>query len=90
MSSPASSWAGSSEIIVVPGDCPDDNLTSNHRPVIARFEMQEAGPSDALMATHPSPGAEGAGATTKLQLLQRLESLEAEMRRLKELIRRLP
>lgn len=91
VSSPASSWAGSSEIIVVPGDCPDDNLTSDHRPVIARFEMQEAGPSDALMETQPSPGAEGAGATTtKLQLLQRLEALEAEMRRLKELIRRLP
>ena len=90
VSTPASSWSGSSEIIVVPGDCPDDNLTPDHRPVIARFEMEEPGPSDALMRIQPSSEAEVSGATTKQQLLQRLEALEAEMRRLKELIRRLP
>ena len=90
VANPASSWSSSSEIIVVPGDCPDNNLTSDHRPVIARFEMQEPGPSDALMSIQPSSEAAVSGATTKQQLLQRLEALEAEMRRLKELIRRLP
>ena len=90
VSTPASSWSGSSEIIVVPGDCPDDNLTPDHRPVIARFEMQSPGPSDSLMAIQPSSEAEVPGGTTKQQLLQRLDALEAEMRRLKELIRRLP
>ena len=90
VSTPASSWSGSSEIIVVQGDCPDDDFTPDHRPVIARFEMPGAGPSDALMEIQPSSEAEVPGATTKQQLLQRLEALEAEMRRLKELIRRLP
>lgn len=82
VANPVPSWSSSSEIIVVAGDCPDNDLTPDHRPVIARFEMQEPVPSDASAAV--------SGATTKQQLLQRLEALEAEMRRLKELINRLP
>ena len=83
VANPVPSWSSSSEIIVVQGDCPDNDLTPDHRPVIARFEMQEPVPSDASAAAV-------SGVTTKQQLLQRLEALEAEMRRLKELISRLP
>ena len=34
---PAQSWRASSQIIVTAGDCPDDNRTSDHRPVMAQF-----------------------------------------------------
>jgi uncharacterized protein YraI len=33
----AQSWRAEVEIVVVPGDFPDDNTTSDHRPVLARF-----------------------------------------------------
>lgn len=34
----ARSWAGESDVIVHPGDFPDDDATSDHRPVVATFE----------------------------------------------------
>ncbi|MCA1568255.1 MAG: endonuclease/exonuclease/phosphatase [Acidobacteria bacterium] len=96
VSSPAQSWPATSEIIVVPGDCPDDNETPDHRPVIAKFEMQEATPLDLLMTIQPSLGvrpsleAVAPAGTRKQQLLQRIEALEAEMRAIKELIKQMP
>jgi hypothetical protein len=34
---PARDWHADSEILVAPGDFPDDTATSDHRPVLARF-----------------------------------------------------
>lgn len=34
----AASWAGESDVIVEPGDFPDDDATSDHRPVVATFD----------------------------------------------------
>ncbi|MEQ8554565.1 MAG: hypothetical protein RIC06_15070 [Cyclobacteriaceae bacterium] len=35
----AAGWLASSEVIVIPGDCPDSDETPDHRPVIAQFEF---------------------------------------------------
>jgi len=37
----AQTWRAESEIVVLPGDFPDDNTTSDHRPVLARFWPDE-------------------------------------------------
>jgi len=68
----ASGWQGSSEILAVPGDCPDDAERSDHRPVQAVFTMQDAGSPPPLLL--------------RAQILERLESLEAEVRRLNDLV----
>lgn len=34
---PAQQWRAQSEIVVAPGDFPDDTAKSDHRPVLARF-----------------------------------------------------
>jgi len=38
----AQSWRAEAEIVVVPGDFPDDASSSDHRPVLARFWPDEA------------------------------------------------
>ena len=40
---PAQKWPAESEIVVVPGDFPDDTAKSDHRPVLARFWPAGAG-----------------------------------------------
>ncbi len=39
VSGEAQTWNGTSEIVVRDGDVPDDEQTSDHRPVLARFEI---------------------------------------------------
>lgn len=78
----ARNWNGVGEILFDQASyCPDDNSTSDHRPVLARFDLSGAG------------GGGGGGQTTcaltaaqKNQLLQRVEELEEQMRGLRELI----
>lgn len=41
VSSGAMTWKASSEIIVIPGDCPDNDQTSDHRPLKAIFSLPE-------------------------------------------------
>lgn len=36
----ARSWRGVSDVVVRPGDFPDDDTTSDHRPIVATFEPQ--------------------------------------------------
>jgi hypothetical protein len=40
----AQGWQATSEIVVVAGDFPDTNRTSDHRPLLTRFQFGEAGP----------------------------------------------
>jgi hypothetical protein len=40
----AQSWSGTTEILVAPNDCNPSPLTSDHRPVIGRFNMGDAVP----------------------------------------------
>lgn len=46
----ARTWPAESEIVVVPGDFPDDNTSSDHRPVMARFW-----PDEQIVATPTQP-----------------------------------
>lgn len=46
----AQAWRAESEIVVVPGDFPDDDTTSDHRPVLARFW-----PAEQAIATPTQP-----------------------------------
>lgn len=73
----AKGWGGTSEILVAPGDCPDDNQTSDHRPVKAVFQLPNGAPQ-------PTADAE------RLQeVLERLRQLEEEVRQLRELVEEL-
>ncbi len=82
VSQPAFGWTASSVILVTPGDFPDTNQTSDHRPVLATFELV-AEPSSTTEALTPSAD------DLKRQLLGRIESLEAELQELKRLIQSL-
>jgi endonuclease/exonuclease/phosphatase family metal-dependent hydrolase len=50
----AQGWPAHSEIIVVAGDFPDDAGTSDHRPVLAWFQLPVAGGGESPVAT-PTP-----------------------------------
>lgn len=73
----ASTWAPSAEIVVVAGDCPDNNQTSDHRPVRASF-------------TVGGSLAGSGGGNSKLQMLQRISVMEAELAQLRTLVQQLP
>ena len=47
---PAQKWQAESQIVVVPGDFPDDTAKSDHRPVLARFWPAVAGQAAAAPA----------------------------------------
>lgn len=70
----AQGWAGVSEIVVVPGDCPDDETTSDHRPVRATFDLpnKEPLPTDSRGRMRV--------------ILERVSRLEGELRELRQLI----
>jgi hypothetical protein len=74
----ANGFRGTSEIVVEQGDCPDDENTPDHRPMLARLE--------AGGGTPPRP-ADGA---SREEILRRIEALEEELRRLKEMVRERP
>jgi endonuclease/exonuclease/phosphatase family metal-dependent hydrolase len=71
----ARAWTGSAEILVAPGDCGNAARNPDHRPVRAVFTRGAPAPTTVA---------------TKAELLQRLTALEAEMRRLREAVERLP
>jgi endonuclease/exonuclease/phosphatase family metal-dependent hydrolase len=79
---PAKSWLGSSEIIVKAGDFPDDADTSDHRPLLATFQIPAVGPV--------APMAPPSAAVTRAMILQRITALEAELSKLKALVQQLP
>ena len=75
VTAPARAWPATSEIVVAPGDCPDGPTKPDHRPVRTVFTLPSAPP---LVAT------------LKAQILQRLDSLAAELQRLRQLVQQLP
>jgi len=74
-STSALGWQKTSEIVTAANDCPDNNTTPDHRPVRAVLNM--------IAVPEPT-------VVTKEQLLQRITEIEAELARLKDLVRRLP
>lgn len=71
----AQSWAGTSEILVEPNDCDPSPRTSDHRPVVGRFN---------------AAGVVGGGRPTREQLLRRIEEIERQLNQLKEAVRQMP
>lgn len=71
----AQAWAGSSEILVEPNDCDPSPETSDHRPVVGRFN---------------AAGVVGGGRMTREQLLRRIEEIERQLQQLKEAVRQMP
>jgi hypothetical protein len=72
----AQTWVASSQIIVTPRDFPDDATVTDHRPVVAHFEIEEATP------IQPSP--------TKQDLLNQIAQLEQELEDLRALVEQMP
>lgn len=72
----AKQWEAISEIVVDEGDFPDDETTSDHRPVLAIFEITEAN--------------EAADGMTRDEILARIAELEAEIAELEALLEELP
>ncbi|MCI0641731.1 MAG: hypothetical protein L0Y72_23350 [Gemmataceae bacterium] len=72
----AKSWLGSSEIIVKQGDFPDNADTSDHRPVLGTFQIGAAIPAPPVV--------------TRAAILERIQLLEAELAKLKQLVQQLP
>lgn len=72
----ARAWAGTSEILVEPNDCDDTPLTSDHRPVVARFNASGLPPTS--------------GGPTREELLRRIEEMERQLQQLKETVRQIP
>lgn len=70
----AQSWSGTSEIIVEQNDCVASPLTSDHRPLVGRFNM----------------GGNGGILITKDQLLRRIEEIERQLVQLKDTVRSMP
>jgi hypothetical protein len=70
----AQSWAGTSEILVEPNDCDPSPQTSDHRPVVGRFN---------------AAGVAG-GRPTREELLRRIEEIERQLQQLKEAVRQMP
>jgi hypothetical protein len=73
------SISGESEIIVEPGDFPDNGRTPDHRPILATLTIGAEG------ATPPTPPT-----ITREELLQRLGELERQVADLRQLIEALP
>lgn len=71
----AQGWAGTSEILVEPNDCDPSPRTSDHRPVVGRFN---------------AAGVVGGGRPTREQLLRRIEEIERQLNQLKETVRQMP
>jgi hypothetical protein len=70
----AMNWPVMSEIIVEAGDFPDDETTSDHRPVLAEFQLPERQTPEEI----------------KRLLLERIDQLEAELAALRQLVEQLP
>lgn len=84
----ATGWEFESTILAVDGDFPDDARKSDHRPVAAVFRRQEG---DELVAGDLSDQVEADADTAEVPskrdaLLERIQELEVELDRLRELI----
>lgn len=80
VSGAAKSWQGVGEILFAqPTYCPDTTSTSDHRPVLARFNLTDDG-----------GGGSGTGAVSAAQqeILAKIETLERDLAELRELIER--
>ncbi len=66
----AQTWRAESEIVVAPGDFPDDATTSDHRPVLARFWPVEQGAPSAtpIVVLTATPAPSGPIANTNANL----------------------
>jgi endonuclease/exonuclease/phosphatase family metal-dependent hydrolase len=62
---PAQKWQAESEIVVVPGDFPDDTAKSDHRPVLARFWPAGTGQAAAPAAAQPARAIANRGANLR-------------------------
>ena len=68
---PARQWQANSEIVFPETSyCPDDEATSDHRPVLARFELNDDGVDD----------------TNKSEILEHLDAIKREVNRLREFV----
>ncbi|TWT43764.1 Endonuclease/Exonuclease/phosphatase family protein [Phycisphaerae bacterium RAS1] len=68
----AQTWAAVSTIL--PGNCPDDNLHSDHKPVKATFGPADGGPPPTNL---------------KQQILDKIQSLEQQLQALRQLVQQL-
>jgi endonuclease/exonuclease/phosphatase family metal-dependent hydrolase len=82
----AQNWDATSEIVVKPGDFPDDNTTSDHRPVRADIIL----PGDEVIITPTITPTEESAVVTKADILEKIAELEAELAELKALVEQLP
>lgn len=62
---PAQHWRAEAQIVVAAGDFPDDETTSDHRPVLARFWLSEAVVTPPAVVPMPTPNAASATITAK-------------------------
>jgi hypothetical protein len=76
---------GTSEIIVVPGDFPDDDNTPDHRPLLAQISLD--GPGTPVV--NPQPSGSGADCS-KSELLARVSALQRELDGLRVILNGLP
>lgn len=74
VSGAARDWDMISEIVVREGDFPDDELTSDHRPVLGVF----------IVTQSPIQG------MTRAEILARIEELEAELAQLRAMLEEMP
>ncbi|MFH1416850.1 MAG: endonuclease/exonuclease/phosphatase family protein [Planctomycetota bacterium] len=88
----AQAWNGVSEIVVAEGDCPDDNTTSDHRPVRATFDIPLPSTTQPSNSTRPSSSSQPttSSADVRQALLDRIQRLEAELAELRRLVEQLP
>lgn len=77
VSGPAQQWQAESEILFPQSSyCPDSSTTSDHRPVLARFEL------DTVID-------DGGGNAAKEEILRKIQALEQELAALKALVQAL-
>ncbi|HKH45671.1 MAG TPA: endonuclease/exonuclease/phosphatase family protein [Thermoanaerobaculia bacterium] len=82
VSGAAQGWHGEGEILFPqPTYCPDTASTSDHRPVLARFDLA-GGPGP---GPGPGPGSGGIDAK-KQEILQKIQTLEQELASLRALV----
>lgn len=70
----AQTWTASSTILVIDGDFPDDDNSSDHRPVLATFSISDETPDNAAIIQ---------------ALLERIETLERELEAIRDLVNQL-
>ena len=75
-----------SSISTEPGDFPDDEVTSDHRPVLATFRLPAAG-APVVMSAVASSASDGVTLSEREAILARLDALDEEVHALRSLLR---